>query len=120
MMKRVKKWEELVGKTIKNFDEVDEGIALTFDDGTYAYIESGPAWDGDRAMPELKELDGPNVMPIIPDTARRLAQLGIWDNDEYVGWKAEIEKRVAANEAEKERKERETLANLKAKYERSP
>lgn len=119
MMKRIRKWEDLMGKTIKDVEEVDEGIAFTFGDNTYAYIESGPAWDGDRAEPELKELDGPNAMLIQEDTARKLAQLGIWDNDEYVGWKAEREKRTANSEAEQERKERETLAKLKAKYERS-
>jgi len=117
MMKRIRKWEDLMGKTIQNVEEVDEGIAFTFGDNTYAYIESGPAWDGDRAQPELKELDGPNVILVIPQTAQKLAQLGIWDNDEYVAWKAERERRAANTEAEQERKERETLARLKAKYE---
>ncbi len=118
-MKRVKKWEDLMGKTIKHVEPVgDENIVLVFDDECYALIRSGPSYDGDRSEPELSELDAPSNWTNEND-ARIMAQTGIWDNDEYVRWKTLRENREKDSAAETERRERETLAKLKAKYERS-
>jgi hypothetical protein len=63
-------------------------------------------------------LDAPSAY-ISEHNALSYAQLGIWDNDEYVKWKGLRETRDQCNKSESERRERATLAALKAKYEPS-
>lgn len=118
MMKVLRDWMGLVGKTIEKVEELDDDMVLVFNDDTYTVIQSGPSYDGDRSAPELESLDLPSAHTS-EQNALALAQLGIWDNDEYVKWKGLREVRNQNNSAETERRERATLAALKAKYEPS-
>jgi len=118
MMKVVRDWTALMGKTIEKVEELDDDMVLVFNDDTYTVIHSGPSYDWDRSAPELETLDLPSAHTS-EHHALALAQLGIWDNDEYVKWQGLREVRNQNNKAETERRERATLAALKAKYEAS-
>ncbi len=116
MMKEVSYWTDLMGKTIEKVEELDNNMVLVFSDSTYTVIQSGPIYDGDRSVPELESHDPPSAYTS-KRIAQTLAQLGIWDNDEYMEWKGLREVMDQNCRAATERIERATLEALKSKYE---
>jgi hypothetical protein len=113
-MRQIKQSEDLVGLTIKDIHEYNDRRIITFTDGSFAAFMSA-GWEI-RTAPEL---DDEFETPYCEKVARHLLQIDVYDQNDFDQWVRESREKEEREAERTRKKELESLARLKEKYEGS-